>query len=156
MYNLFYGCSSLKNLPDISKWNTNKLIDIGCIFKNCSSLSILPDISKWNTNKIKYIDSILDGCSSLISLPDISKWYTLNIKNKKDNIYNDSSHDSNDNMKSNEFYSSNFSQDSDKRIDSSRLSDDCENKTTYNFIEFDKICGGEKEYNDDYYDIFYN
>ena len=28
MKNLFYGCSSLTNIPDISKWNTNKIKDM--------------------------------------------------------------------------------------------------------------------------------
>ena len=47
---LFYGCSSLSSLPDISKWNTNSVTDMSSIFYGCTSLSILSDISKWNTN----------------------------------------------------------------------------------------------------------
>jgi len=44
------------------------------MFYNCSSLLFLPDISKWNTNNVKYMDEMFDGCSSLMFLPDISKW----------------------------------------------------------------------------------
>jgi len=31
-------------LPDISKWNTNKVTDMSYIFNKCSKLSSLPDI----------------------------------------------------------------------------------------------------------------
>ena len=43
---MFRGCSSLLSLPDISKWNTNNIVDMSSMFYGCSSLSSLPDISK--------------------------------------------------------------------------------------------------------------
>ena len=43
---LFSKCSSLKYLPDISKWNTKKVTNMLGMFYNCSSLKYLPDISK--------------------------------------------------------------------------------------------------------------
>ena len=49
---LFSECSSLKELPDISKWNTNTINNIAGLFNKCSLLTKLPDISKWNTNKV--------------------------------------------------------------------------------------------------------
>ena len=39
MSGLFYGCSSLKSLPNISKWNTNNVTNIAGIFTGCSSLT---------------------------------------------------------------------------------------------------------------------
>ena len=39
---LFYGCSSLSSLPDISKWNTLNVTKINSIFDNCSSLKQRP------------------------------------------------------------------------------------------------------------------
>ena len=36
------------------------------IFYGCSSLSSLPDISKWNTNKVTYMSYMFDGCSNTI------------------------------------------------------------------------------------------
>ena len=45
---LFYECSSLKTLPDISKWNLNNIVSLKFVFFKCSSLTSLPDISKWN------------------------------------------------------------------------------------------------------------
>ena len=55
---MFDGCSSLTNLPDISKWNTNKVIDMSCIFKECSLLTNLPDLSKWDTNNVTDMNSM--------------------------------------------------------------------------------------------------
>ena len=48
MSDMFYKCSSLLSLPDISKWNTNNITNMSVMFYECSSLSCLPDISKWN------------------------------------------------------------------------------------------------------------
>ena len=78
---LFYGCSSLKSLSDISKWNSNKVNNLIGLFYGCSSLKSLPDISKWNINNVNYMSGLFYGCSSLKSLPDISKWNTNNVNN---------------------------------------------------------------------------
>ena len=49
------------------------------IFAECSSLVILPDISKWDTKKVLHMKFLFDNCSKLISLPDISKWNIENV-----------------------------------------------------------------------------
>ena len=89
MIELFYECSSLKYLPDISKWEMKNVKYIDNIFKNCSSLLSIPDISKWNINNLKRITNIFKGCISLISFPDISKWNLINI-NDISNMINSS------------------------------------------------------------------
>ena len=43
---MFYNCSSLISLPDISVWNTKVVANPEEIFHNCTSLVSLPDISK--------------------------------------------------------------------------------------------------------------
>ena len=43
MRNLFYNCSILSFLPDISKWNTNNVYNMSNMFSNCSSLISIPD-----------------------------------------------------------------------------------------------------------------
>ena len=73
MRGIFFECSSLSSLPDISKWNINNVTDMSYMFYKCSSLSSLPDISKWNTNNVTDISDIFIDCSPLASLPDISK-----------------------------------------------------------------------------------
>jgi len=61
---MFYECRSLSSLPDISKWNTNKVKDMKFLFYGCSSLSSLPDISKWNTNNVRDMRSMFSFCYS--------------------------------------------------------------------------------------------
>jgi len=48
---MFSYCISLKNLPDIYKWDTKNVIDMSGMFYKCLSLNNLPDISKWDTKK---------------------------------------------------------------------------------------------------------
>ena len=81
---MFYKCSSLTSLPDISKWNTSNIIDMSFMFYKCSSLLSLPDISKWNTSNVTNMNHMFSQCSSLTSLPNISKW---NISNVTDMSY---------------------------------------------------------------------
>ena len=73
---MFCGCSSLKKLPDISLWNTSKIISLDGLFYKCSSLIDLPDISIWDTSNVMSFKFLFYDCSKLKSLPDISKWKT--------------------------------------------------------------------------------
>ena len=52
MKDMFLGCNSLISLPDISNWNTSKVMNMYQMFSGCISLISLPDISKWNTSKV--------------------------------------------------------------------------------------------------------
>ena len=65
MNGLFSGCSSLKFLPNISKWNLENSTNIASMFAGCTSLITLPDISNWNTKNIKNMNSLFYNCSSL-------------------------------------------------------------------------------------------
>ena len=71
---MFYLCSSLKELPDISIWNTENICNLNSIFENCSLLTYIPDISNWKLNNKIKINNIFKGCNSLLIIPDISKW----------------------------------------------------------------------------------
>ena len=50
--------------------------DISFMFYNCSSLFYLSNISKWNTSNIINMDYLFYFCSSLVKFPDISNWKT--------------------------------------------------------------------------------
>lgn len=41
------------------------------LFDGCEALKVLPDISKWNTNKVKTMKNMFRYCSSLIRIPDV-------------------------------------------------------------------------------------
>ena len=77
---MFFCCRNLKSLPDISNWDTNKVIDMNHMFATCETIKSLPNISKWKTNKVNNMTWMFSGCESLLSLPDISKWDISNMK----------------------------------------------------------------------------
>ena len=78
---MFAGCTDLKFFPNVLNWNTSNVTEIKGIFLGCSSLKFLPDISKWNISMVHNLECLFCKCSSLISLPDISKWDTSNVTN---------------------------------------------------------------------------
>ena len=55
---MFSDCSSLKSLPDISKWNTINVTNMKEIFSSCTSLRVLPDLSKWKTLNVNDMSGI--------------------------------------------------------------------------------------------------
>ena len=81
MANMFFGCSSLLALPDLSLWSTERVTDFSGIFGECSSLIFLPDLSEWDLSEAKNISFMFFDCSSLRVLPDISIWDTSNVVN---------------------------------------------------------------------------
>ena len=42
MEGMFYGCSSLSSLPDISKWNTSNVEDMYYMFHKCKDSLNIP------------------------------------------------------------------------------------------------------------------
>jgi len=80
MNNMFYGCSSLIELPDISNWDTSKVRNMSNIFRNCKKLKSIPDISNWNTSNVENMSNMFYNCFSLKSLPDLSKWSCFSVK----------------------------------------------------------------------------
>ena len=79
MYAMFYECSSLLSLPDISNWDTSNVTNMSCVFGECTSLLSLPDISKWNTSKVEDMSSMFYNCNKIESIPDISNWDISNV-----------------------------------------------------------------------------
>ena len=61
---MFFECSSLNDLPDISKWNTQNLTNMSCMFWGCSSLKEL-NLSNFNTNNVGNMGFMFCGCLSL-------------------------------------------------------------------------------------------
>ena len=93
-YGMFYNCISLIPSPDISKWETNKNLD-----KNQMILESFLDISKWETKVVTNIDSKFFSCNSIITLLNISEWdikyineiNTTYMNNKDDDSSSESS-----------------------------------------------------------------
>jgi len=55
---MLFQCENLIELQEISKWNLKDVIDVKNIFNICSSLKNLPGISKWETNNLEYVTGI--------------------------------------------------------------------------------------------------
>ncbi len=55
---MFSHCDLLKYIPDLSRWNTENVEDMGYLFEECWELIQLPDISNWKTSKVKKISGI--------------------------------------------------------------------------------------------------
>ena len=143
---MFYSCSSLKSLPDISEWNTKNIENLNNIFENCSLLTFIPNISKWKLNRRIKINNIFRGCNSLLIIPDISKW---NINIPPEYIDN-SSFKSNSISNIDIIKDSNLSEGLSFSIDNDNISS-YENTNSIDFCNKND----EKELND-YYDNFYN
>ena len=76
MSDVFYNCESLKELPDISKWNTENVENVNSMFENCISLTSLPNISKWIITNILYMNYTFKNCKSIPNLKESLNWNT--------------------------------------------------------------------------------
>ena len=65
---MFKMCRLLIVIPNISEWiifKVTKVTNISGLFSGCNSIISLPDISKWNTNNVIDMNSLFSGCNSL-------------------------------------------------------------------------------------------
>ena len=75
---MFYGCSELTNL-NLSKFNTDKVTNMYCMFGNCSSLTNL-NLSNFNTSGVTNMSWMFDNCSKL-SVLNLSNFNTDKVTN---------------------------------------------------------------------------
>ena len=63
MSRMFCQCLSLKLLPDcISKWNTKNLVYMYKMFSHCDLLKYIPDLSRWNTENVEDMGYLFEEC----------------------------------------------------------------------------------------------
>ena len=67
---MFFSCSKLLSLPDISNWNTHNVKNMTGMFGDCPMLTSLPDISKWSLNKKTLVVNMFKGCNKNLEIPD--------------------------------------------------------------------------------------
>jgi len=74
MSGLFYGCSSLTSLPDISKFSCQNLTHSKNIFLGCYSLISLPNLSKFSlVDTIYTSNDFIDVFNSLNQFDSIAE-----------------------------------------------------------------------------------
>ena len=83
---MFNNCSALNELPNISEWDMENVIDTSCMFEQCTSITSLPDISIWKIGKIKYMNKMFRNCRNLSYLPNLSNW-EINHDTETDNMF---------------------------------------------------------------------
>lgn len=88
MQDLFHGCSSLESL-NLSSFNTANVPSLYGLFYDCSSLKSL-DLSNFNTTKVENLNSMFQGCSSLESI-DLSSFNTAKVVSMSQMFYGCSS-----------------------------------------------------------------
>ena len=82
---MFYNCTSLMCLTDISNWNTRNVININFMLFNCLSLQNFPNLLKWDISNIKYQESIFNNISDikLLEKVDLKNIENLNLSGTK-------------------------------------------------------------------------
>lgn len=88
MIHMFYSCSSLTNL-DVGGWDTSKVENMRRMFKDCKSLETL-DVGSWNTGNVSVMSGMFSFCESLKTL-DIASWDTSKLTNTYETFYSCSS-----------------------------------------------------------------
>lgn len=83
MEDMFYGCVSLIELPDL---DVSQVQSFESALYNCSSIKNL-DLTSWNISNGKTLNYLFSGCSQLESL-DISSWDFSNAESIQGLFYN--------------------------------------------------------------------
>ena len=71
---MFFNCSSLQQIQDLSKWEFGNLENADNMFSNCSSLSSIPNIANWELKKIKQMNYMFKNCKSLLNISETLNW----------------------------------------------------------------------------------
>ena len=78
---MFNYCTSL-NALDVSRFNTQAVTNMGCMFRDCSSLTSL-DVTRFDTRNVTNMRSMFRYCNSLSSL-DVTKFDTGNVTSMRE------------------------------------------------------------------------
>ncbi len=74
-----YGSETALATLDVSKFNTEKVTNMSCMFQGCSALTSL-DLKNFNTSNVETMESMFDKCKSLTSL-NLSNFNTEKVTN---------------------------------------------------------------------------
>ena len=81
MEEMFRFCKYLQKLPNISRIDTSKVVDISRMFEECYNLKELPDLSRWNVENIISMRGMFYKTQNIKSIPGIDKWNPIKLKN---------------------------------------------------------------------------
>ena len=78
---MFNGCSTLRNISELSYLDTRDVTDFSFMFWGCSSLNDIKPIENWNVTKGTNFQSMFGGCSSLEDIRPLQYWNVSNGNN---------------------------------------------------------------------------
>lgn len=76
---LFNGCSGLKDIRALEKWNVSNVNSLGQMFKGCRSLEDISALQNWNTAKVQNMSQMFYLCKKLTSIDALQNWNTANL-----------------------------------------------------------------------------
>ena len=81
MTGIFADCNSLKEIPNIFKWDTTNVETMKYMFSKCHSLKNISYLQNLNTLNVKDMSGLFEECISLESLSALSNWKTNSLEN---------------------------------------------------------------------------
>ena len=85
MSKMFNNCQNLEELPDLSFWETDNVVNMSKMFNECQSLKLLPDISKWKTSHVTDMNSMFRRC---FFINRYSKYFSYGCEQNQKYEYN--------------------------------------------------------------------
>ena len=70
---MFYHCTALTSVGDLSKWTGSNATDVSNMFNGDSSLKTL-DLSNFNPINVQNFSSMFNGCSGLTTITGMNSW----------------------------------------------------------------------------------
>lgn len=95
MYCMFNGAGAevdMKNVPNVSNWDTSKVTNIFMMFRayaynnnaQTSNFNLVPDVSKWDTSNVINMSCVFfdyaGNCKNIKVVPDVFKWNTSKVE----------------------------------------------------------------------------
>ena len=74
LMNMFYKCSTLKDIEELSKLDTRDVNDFSFLFFGCKLLINLKPLEYWDVSKGTNFGSMLNGCELLTNIESLENW----------------------------------------------------------------------------------
>ena len=74
---------------DISHWETQKAMNMNCMFAGCINLQSVGDLSDWNVKSVRQMKNMFSFCKNLKDVGDIEHW-DVNPNLNADNAFSKS------------------------------------------------------------------
>ena len=81
--NLFNGCTSLNDITALMNWNVSNCKDFSYMFSECTSLSDIQYLQMWNILNGTNFSHMFDSCTAISNIKPLQYWNISNDKNCK-------------------------------------------------------------------------